>query len=302
MLQTLFQYIQFPEQKTLVSCQRIFHGRGHAYKGLEHVNIDWLPPVVLITLYREESDSWLQDVAKQVMQHLPTCRSVQVQYRSRSLAPFDLVAGDEISEFEVVEHDLKYHVQLGRSQNVGIFLDMSNGRKWVMENAKDKKVLNLFAFTCPFSIAALAGGAKHVFNVDNNSGVLNRGRENHRLNEVDMRSVQFDKIDIFKSFGRLKKHGPYDLIISDPPSFQQGSVDIKRDYAKLIRRIPQLLKPNGDIMLCLNSPTLGEDFLHALVKGECPECDFVESVNPPAIFKEVESGKGLKVLIFKYRP
>lgn len=299
---SVIEHITFDELNLLNECQRLFHGRGHAYDGLAHVNIDWLPPVVLITLYNEESEQWLQDTATVIMDKLPQCESVQVQYRSRPRAPFELLLGREINEITVIEHGIKYAVQLGRSQNVGLFLDMSNGRRWVMEHAKNKKVLNLFAFTCPFSVAALMGGAKHVFNVDNNSGVLNRGRDNHRLNDVDMRGVSFDKLDIFRSFSRLKKHGPYDLLICDPPSFQQGSVNIKRDYAKIIRRIPLLLNAGGEVMLCLNSPDLSEEFLFEIIKEECPECQFVEAIKPLPVFKEAEKGKGLKVLIFRYSP
>ncbi|MDH3327320.1 MAG: class I SAM-dependent methyltransferase [Gammaproteobacteria bacterium] len=298
----LSSYINFSLANDSTECQRLFHGRGHTYEGLEHINIDWLPPVVLITSYRESSEQWLQDVTRQILDNMPACQSVQVQHRNLPLAPFEVLSGKKITELEVIEHGLKYHVELGRWQNIGIFLDMSNGRRWVMDNAQGKKILNLFSFTCPFSVAALAGGASHVFNVDNNSGVLTRGRENHRLNNIDMRSVSFDKIDIFKSFGRLKKHGPYDLMISDPPSFQQGSVNIKRDYSKIVRRIPLLIQPGGKIMLCLNSTELTEGFLYDLINEECPDCQFVEAIKPPAVFKEAVQGKGLKVLVFEYQP
>ncbi len=311
MLDKLVENIDFPINERLTNekpfnevegCRRLFHGRGHSYEGLTHINVDWYPPIVLITLYSEVGKESLKSLAIALCEKMAGCQSVQVQYRFRPLAPFELLLGEEINALTAVEHGLKYHIQLGRAQNVGLFLDMSNGRKWVMDHAKDKVVLNLFSYTCPFSLAALAGGARHVYNVDNNSGVLNRGRENHQLNNHDMRAVRFDKIDVFKSFGRLKKHGPYDLLISDPPSFQQGSVNIRRDYAKIVRRIPQLMKPGGKIMLCLNSPDLGEDFLFDMVEQECPVCHFVEVIKPLPVFKEAVKGKGLKVLIFEYQP
>ena len=68
-------------------------------------------------------------------------------------------------------------------------------------------------------------------------------------------------VDIFKSYNRLKKYGPYQLIICDPPSFQKGSVNIQRDYKKIISRIPQLASDGADLLLCLNSPELDEAFL-----------------------------------------
>lgn len=281
-------------------CQRLFHGRGHAYKNLAHVNIDWLDPVVLITLYQEVEPDWLAEQAQLLKDFVPACLSVQVQYRSRKFAPTALLLGEEVSHTVVNEQGLSYHLEFGKAQNTGLFLDMANGRQWVKTQAKEAAVLNLFAYTCAFSVAAIAGGATKVVNVDLSKASLTKGRENHRLNQQDTKKVVFEGVDIFKSYGKLKKHGPYDLLIADPPSFQKGSVNIERDYAKIIRRIPQLVKDQGKVMLCLNSPDLDENFLLAEVQRECPSCRFVEKIMPPTVFKEAHQGKGLKVLIFIY--
>jgi len=53
------------------------------------------------------------------------------------------------------------------------------------------------------------------------------------------------------SNSRIKKYGKYDLLICDPPSFQKGSVNIERDYAKIIRRIPQWMNEGAQLLLCL---------------------------------------------------
>ena len=129
---------------------------------------------------------------------------------------------------------------------------------------------------------------------------LSRGRDNHRLNQQDTGRVGFQGVDIFKSFSRLKKHGPYDLLISDPPAFQKGSVDIRRDYKKIIRRLLELMNPGGQVLLCLNSPELSESFLHELVETECPRCRFEQAIPPPAVYREADAGRGLKVLLFNF--
>ncbi|TRX53957.1 class I SAM-dependent methyltransferase [Thalassomonas sp. M1454] len=298
----MIEHIPFEQysQDDLLESRRLFHGRGHAYPGLEHVCVDWMPPVALITLYKEEDATWLATQAELLMQNLPECKSVQVQFRCRDKAPTELLRGDDVSNLIAIEHGLKYHVQLGQAQNYGIFLDMRNGRQWVKEHSDNKNVLNLFAYTCPFSIAAIAGNAKQVVNVDISKAPLAKGRDNHRLNKHELNKVKFEGVDIFKSYGRLKKHGPYDLLISDPPSFQKGSVDIKRDYPKIIRRLPQLMNDQGLLMLCLNSPDLSEDFIHQMIETQCPSCEYIESITPPEVYKEAMPGKGLKVLIFKY--
>lgn len=289
----------------LNQCQRLFHGRGHAYKTLEHINVDWFSPVILITLYQAVDDKWLSGQVAALSEldvFHGKCLSIQVQHRYQKYAPIDVLWGENITETIVEEHQLKFHIQLGKSQNMGLFLDMANGRKWLLENAQDKKILNLFAYTCAFSIAGIAGGAKQVVNIDMAKAALSKGRDNHKLNKQGLSRVKFEGVDIFKSYGRLKKYGPYDILVCDPPSFQKGSVDIARDYKKIIKRIPQLMKPEADILLCLNSPDLDEAFLLAEVERECPECIFQEKIANPEVFIEAEQGKGLKVLRFKFRP
>lgn len=96
---------------------------------------------------------------------------------------------------------------------------MRYGRKWVLENSKNKRVLNLFAYTCGFSVSAIAGNAQSVVNLDMAKAALSKGRVNHQLNEHDLRKVRFLGYDLFKSWGKVKKFGPYDLIIIDPPEF-----------------------------------------------------------------------------------
>jgi len=282
--------------------QRLFHGRGHAYPNLSHVNIDWLPPVILLTLYQEVASDWLTQQVASLSTFIPQCQSIQVQFRSRQFAPTEVFFGEEIAFTQVRESESKYHIELGKAQNTGLFLDMRNGRDWVNAHAKDKNILNLFAYTCAFSVAALAGGAKQVVNVDLSKASLSKGRENHRLNSQDLKKVKFEGVDIFKSYGRLKKYGPYDLLICDPPSFQKGSVDIEKDYKKIIKRIPQLMKADALVMLCLNSPSLDENFLLAEVARECPDCLLQEKIMPPSVYKEAYQGKGLKVLVFRYAP
>jgi 23S rRNA (cytosine1962-C5)-methyltransferase len=297
--------IEYISATDFTDAQRLFHGRGHAYPELSHVNVDWLSPVVLITLYQAVDEKWLHDQGLALQALIPACQSVQVQRRFEKLAPTQVIIGNEIAHTVVNEQGLKFNIEFGKAQNSGLFLDMSKGRSWVKEQSKNKNVLNLFAYTCAFSVAAAAGGASKVVNIDLSKASLSKGRENHQLNllaKKEGKQVVFEGVDIFKSNSRIKKYGPYDLLICDPPSFQKGSVNIQRDYAKIIRRIPQWMNAGAKLMLCLNSPDLDEDFLKAEVARECPECQFEYKVANPDVFKETQQGKGLKVLIFTYIP
>lgn len=286
-------------------CQRLFHGRGHAYEDLSHVNVDWLSPVILITLYQAVDEAWLLAQAQSLHALTPLCKSVQVQRRYEKFAPTQVLLGDVIDNTVVTEHGLSYHIELGKAQNSGLFLDMSNGRSWVYEHAANKNVLNLFAYTCAFSVAAIAGGAQRVVNIDLSKSSLSKGRENHQLNKLSKKEgkqIIFEGVDIFKSNSRIKRYGKYDLLICDPPSFQKGSVNIQRDYAKILRKIPQWMNKGAQLLLCLNSPDLDEQFLKNEVLRECPDCIYEKRLNNPDVFKEAHEGKGLKVLVFSYQP
>lgn len=295
----LFSNIHFPND---LNAQRLFHGRGHAYPSFEHINIDWLVPVVFITLYQAVERDWLMTLAEQLKNKVSGCLSVQAQYRNQKFSPTEVLLGDDIQATEVTEHQLKYHIELGRSQNTGLFLDMANGREWVLKNSEARNVLNLFSYTCAFSVVAIAGNASQVVNIDLSKSSLSKGRENHRLNQQNLTQVVFQGVDIFKSFSRIKKYGRYDLLICDPPSFQKGSVNIERDYGKILRRIPEFMNANSDLLLCLNSPDLNETFLLNEILEHCPDCVFIKKIPTPEVFKEAYQGKGLKVLHFRYEP
>ncbi len=295
-LSHITQYWLTPEDTS--QAQRIFHGRGHAYDGLHDVTVDWLPPVALVTLYSARSRTEIELLARGLVGHLTACRSVQVQYRDQASGPVEVIWGEEISRFTVTEGDLQFRISLGQARNTGLFLDMQLGRRWVQENSRDQRVLNLFAYTCGFSVAAVAGGATSVLNVDMSRTVLSVGRENHRLNGQSLDAVRFEKLDIFKSFGRLNKRGPFDLLVCDPPTFQKGSVDIVRDYPKILRRVDQFMAPGATLVLCLNALEFGRAFLVDHMREHAPRYALVEEIEAPDVYVEAQ-GKGLTILVFR---
>jgi len=281
--------------------QRLLHGRGFRFPEYTYINIDWLSPVVLIILYKEVETSWLLELSDKLLEKMSdlgfTVKSVQVQYRCRDFAPTEVLYGESITDLIATENNLKYKINLGSKQNYGIFLDMKNGRQWVQENSQNKRVLNLFSYTCAFSNAAIAGGAQQVINLDMSKAALAVGRDNHRLNGHDLSKVKYLGHDLFKSWGKVKRFGPYDIVIADPPSLQKGSVNIKRDYPKIIRRLPELLNKQGVALLCLNSPDLDFDFLYQALAEFCPQAKVLQKINPPSLFANINPDHGLKCLL-----
>ena len=298
-LSKLPQHIRIPQGSTeLQQAQRLFHGRGHAYDNLNHITIDWFSPVILITLFQPESNDDIESLADYLLSVIPSCRSIQLQHRYKLTGPVSIIRGENIQSLVIQEDHSQFQLSLGQNRNTGLFLDMRNGRRWVQSNSKNKRVLNLFSYTCAFSITALSGQAKSVLNVDMSSSALQIGRKNHQLNKHDLTNISFEKLNIFKSFGRLKKRGPFDLLICDPPSFQKGSIDIIRDYPKIMRRLDDFMSIDCELLLCLNSPDLDNDFILDHMQNLAPSYRFIGQIQPPSIFVETQ-GKGLKTLYFK---
>ncbi len=134
------------------------------------------------------------------------------------------------------------------------------------------------------------------------SGALSQGRDNHRLNGLPIDRIRFLKENILKSWGRIRRPGPYDVAIIDPPSYQKGSFVAQSDYGKLVRRIPQLMNPQGDVLMCLNAPELGQDFVAQVVAQECPDCHFVARLIPSPDFPDENPDQQLKLLHYRYLP
>lgn len=279
--------------------KRLFHGRGGLYEGWKHLTIDSIDDILSVALYFEEKKE--AELIEMLKSFIASTRhkTIVLQRRYIKGSPSEIIVGELADELFVVENGMKIKLNLLSNKNNGYFADMKNGREFVRENSKDKSVLNLFSYTCAFSIAAMKGGAKKVSNIDMSKGALSTGRTNHHLNDIDTRAVSFHPYNILKSFSRIKKKGPYDLIIIDPPSFQKGSFEATKDYKKLIIKLPQIASNECLLLTCLNSPDLDEEFIKALVKEWAPSFKFVKRLKNLENFASLDEDRSLKNLVFK---
>jgi len=131
-------------------------------------------------------------------------------------------------------------------------------------------VLNLFAYTCGFSVAALAGGAREVVSVDSSGRALERGEGNvAALGAAGQHRTW--RIDAFDALERLAKKGElFDAVIVDPPSYSTSGSRrfvLKRDYGQLCEAALRVLAPGGWLLACLNHHGLGQQWLRRSVHG-----------------------------------
>ena len=295
---------------------RIFHGRGGLYAGCEQWTLDVYPPVFVLTSFATTTDEQLATVGAALQarwqQIAPPDQAQSLnwvfQQRGQAARPQArsdtlLMAGNVPDPHIVTEGPALFLVRVLRGQNHGLFLDMAEGRRWVREFAADfrqsegrgAKVLNLFAYTCAFSVGALQGGAAHVTNLDMARGALATGQQNHQLNGLAPQGASFLAHDLFNSWGKVTRGGPYDLVIADPPSYQKGSFVATKDYARLLRRLPDLLAPGGRALLCLNAPELPWAWLREQVDEHAPGLQLIERLAHPPAFADVDADRALKV-------
>jgi len=178
---------------------------------------------------------------------------------------------------------------------------MDYARKALAPDMAGARVLNLFAYTCAFSVSAVAQGAQLVVNNDMNANVLAVGKRNHAANGQDLRRVRMLSHNVFKAWKKIRGHGPYDVLIVDPPTNQRGSFVAEKDYPQVLKQLPRLAAPGARLVLCLNSPFLGNDFLRHQMARWAPQFDYVENFPPHPDFPEADPERGLKVQQYRLR-
>ena len=175
-----------------------------------------------------------------------------------SLQDFDemKIIGED-SKTVVHEYGNAFEVDLDDGVNTGLFLDMRENRNFVANYAKGKSVLNCFSYTCAFGVHAALKGAVSTVNVDISNKILNRGKTNYSLNDIDLAHHQFIKADVLDYFDLCKKNEYlYDMVIVDPPSFSRtksGVFSLAKSFPELIQKALEILSPKGMLFFSTNN-------------------------------------------------
>jgi len=153
----------------------------------------------------------------------------------------------------VQESGLSYEINLSDYIDVGLFLDHRPLRRWFGDHARGRRVLNLFAYTGSFSVAAAAGGATHVTTVDLSGLYLDWAARNLALNELPTGElVEADVADWLERGA----DGPWDLVFVDPPSrstrWGDGGFDVLEDHPSLLASVRRHLTPGGTVVFSTN--------------------------------------------------
>ena len=272
------------------NCYRLFHG---TVEGLPGVTVDRYGEECLIQSFHSSLDKGLlesiqafyNDKLKFEPYWVYNDRSSKNSRRARSDEDSDLPLNLSAQELGVNYRVASRHA----GEDPLLFLDLRVARRWLLENASHKTVLNLFGYTCGVGVAASVAGAKQVWNVDFSKFALGFAKENYQLNDIDedrYRLIESDCFAVLKQLAglpmkpRMKKlpngrrvqvpwpdfpkfdQRQFDIVFLDPPRWaksQFGTVDLVRDYQALFKPAMMATKNNGVLIACNNVAKVNRD-------------------------------------------
>ncbi len=150
-----------------------------------------------------------------------------------------------------------YAIDLLMNQDASFYLDTRHLRAWAMEHLAGKSVLNTFAYTGSLGVAAMAGGASRVVQLDRNRAFLNLAKTSYTLNGFAINKADFRAGDFWVEISRLKRAGErFDCVFVDPPFFSvtaKGTVDMVSRSQRVINKVRPLVNDGGYLVAVNNA-------------------------------------------------
>ncbi|MFN0121033.1 MAG: class I SAM-dependent methyltransferase [Blastocatellia bacterium] len=237
-------------------------------------------------------------------EQLPWVDAILLKQRHATAPPQrngTLITGTSTAK-RIREAGVWYCVDLALNRDTGFYPDTRNVRQWARENLAGKTVLNTFAYTGSLGVAARAGGAARVAHLDLRRQFLNIARASYTLNGFPIEKQDFLSGDFWPLTSRLNRAGArFDCLFLDPPLFsvtQYGTVDLPRNYDRLINKVRPLIN-NGGCLVAINNAVFvsGAEYM-AMLTALCADGYMnVETLIPVppdcAGFAATKSGAGI---------
>jgi len=235
---------------------RLVHAEGDGLPGLV---VDRYGDVLVVQATTEGTERarplWLPPLAGLLPSAAIVQRNGVPSREGEGLATEDeLLAGAPIpARVPFLERGLRFLADVAGGQKTGFFLDQRENRHLVRRSAAGRRTLNLFSYSGAFGVAALAGGAREVTEVDVSPSALELARENHEANGQGA-SVAYVAADVFEGRRRRVSAGEsWDLLVTVPPAFARRRDDVDRacrGYKDVNRLAMKLLSPGGLLLAC----------------------------------------------------
>jgi 23S rRNA (cytosine1962-C5)-methyltransferase len=241
------------------SAFRLFNGFT---EGCPDLAIDIYASTAVIYNYADNPEQGallVQEAQQFLTTSLPWLRAGIVKTRNEATQEDKrgkIIFGTELDR-KIKEHGVWYAINLTLNRDSSLYLDTRNLRKWLIENLKDKSVMNTFAYTGSFGVAALKGGASQVVQIDLNREFLNLAKDSYSLNGLPIKKGAFISRDFFEQVGNMKREKKsFDCVIIDPPFFSttsKGKVDQVKESSRLINKVRPLINDGGYLIAINNA-------------------------------------------------
>lgn len=238
---------------------RIVNGAPDGFPGM---TLDKFGDRYQIQFFGDELLRCKQSISDAVVQKFSPVCLVSKERLSRSgksleNPPMEVLVGrPEDSTGVVREGSAKFHVDLLDTVNPGLFLDMRAIRLEMETRAAGRRMLNLFSYTCAFSVHGRLGGAEISTNADISAKILDKGRENYALNGLEPKQGEFFRGNAVEYVHWAQKKGlKFDAIVLDPPSFARfkgKNFNVREHLMPLVADCAMLLNKGGLFMVSSN--------------------------------------------------
>ncbi|MCD6525476.1 MAG: class I SAM-dependent rRNA methyltransferase [Desulfuromonas sp.] len=257
---------------------RLVNGEGDGLPGL---TIERYNDYLMIQLYSRGWERYLPALVK-ALKSLFNPLAIYEKFRPQQTRALEKKGSKRYSRllsgqaapptYQVLENDVSFQVTLEEGLNTGLFMDQRANRRDLMQRVAGKRVLNLFAYTGAFSVAAAVAGAKQVTSVDASEHYLQQARENFGLNRLNAKRHKFIVGDCFDVLPQLAEQGQcYDVILMDPPSFStttKNRFTTSGGTARLVTLVLGLLESGGLLITSSNHQKVDlADYLKELRRG-----------------------------------
>ena len=256
---------------------RLLNGEGD---GFDEIHVDRFGPFLLAHVgeglaFGPIADELIERFRPQALFRHVVPREARGRARDGIVTELDFAADPTVEpgERRVRERDLTFLVRVREGWSAGLFVDQRDNRARAARRCGERpgaRVLNTFAFTCAFSVAAARAGALTT-SVDLSARYLAWGRENFAANGLDAEGHEFVRGDAVTYLEiAARKSRQFELVILDPPTFstsrQRGTFQVERDYARLFELGARVAAPDGVILVSHNQRTFARAALAAKLK------------------------------------
>ena len=236
------------------SSYRLVYGESDGFPGLI---VDRYHDFLVAQFLAAGVEKWKQEIVAALNEVIPNkgiYERSDASVREKEGLPLQkgLLTGAEPPELiEIEEGDYKFLVDVRNGHKTGFYLDQRENRMLVAKNAKGADILNCFAYTGAFAVAALKGGAKHVTNIDSSADSLKLADQNTTLNKLDLSKTENVVGDVFSVLRKYRsEQRRFDIILLDPPKLAESKQHLEkaaRAYKDANLVAFQLLNPGGMI-------------------------------------------------------